>query len=160
MIRAAAALVCAAMLVAGAAAAGERETAEREGRRRFERGEQHFQRGQYPAALAEYEAGYRVTRLPGFLINMAQCYRLTGDLRRARAYYRKYLVVMPTSPRKAEVEGLIRSLDKELDGEADAGRTPRIPSARWWLWTALASSVVGSTVANMAVASDDETAKR
>jgi tetratricopeptide (TPR) repeat protein len=124
-----------------------------QGRRHFELAEQRFQKGQYPAALAEYQAGYELTRLPGFLINIAQCYRLTGDLRRARAYYRKYLVVVPASPRKAEIEAVIRALDRDLSnvgGEPPAraaDQAPRTPSVRWWVWSALASSVVGSTMA-------------
>jgi hypothetical protein len=125
-----------------------------QGRRHFDAAEQHFGRGEYPAALSEYEAGYELTRLPGFLINIAQCYRLTGDLRRARAFYRKYLVVVPASPRKAEIEAIIRALDRDLaslTGEPAAPapeQAPRTPSVRWWIWTALASSVVGGTMAS------------
>jgi hypothetical protein len=133
-----------------------------EGRRRFQAGEQYFQKGAYASALVEYEAGYQLTRLPGFLINIAHCHRLSGDQRKARAFYRKYLLVEPTSPRKAEVEEIIRKLDESLgaDGpgpaEATPGKDPKTPSVRWWLWSALASSVVGSTVANMALAASEE----
>jgi len=107
------------------------------------------------------EAGYHLTRLPGFLINIAHCHRLSGDLRKARAFYRKYLLVVPTSPRKAEVEDIIRKLDEALaaeavPGEAAASKDPKTPSLRWWLWSALASSVVGSTVATMALAASEE----
>jgi hypothetical protein len=145
-------LVCAVLLAAPVHAADPRV----EGRRHFELAEQHFKRADYPAALTEYESGYQLTRLPGFLINIAQCHRLTGDLRKARGYYRKYLVVVPASPRKAEIEAIIRALDKDvaaLSGETPAPpapSTPRTPSVRWWVWTALASSVVGGTVANLA----------
>jgi hypothetical protein len=139
-----------------------------QGRRHFDAAEQHFQKGDYPAALREYEAGYELTRLPGFLINIAQCHRLTGDLRRARAFYRKYLVVVPASPRKGEIEAIIRALDRDLaavTGEAApaAEQAPRTPSVRWWVWTAVASSVVGgtmaATVANSAQV-DDRPARR
>lgn len=128
-----------------------------EGHRRFESGEQHYRRGEYAAALEDYEVGYRLTRLPGFLINMAHCYRLGGDARKARATYRTYLVVEPASSHKAEIEELIRGLDKVVAAE-DGGvarptaARPRTPSVRWWLWSALAASVVGSTVANIALA--------
>jgi hypothetical protein len=116
----------------------------------------------------EYEAGYRLTRLPGFLINVAHCHRLSGDLRKGRAYYRKYLLVMPTSPRKAEVEEIIRKLDQAIADEAGATATEeqaatrelRTPSSRWWLWSALASSVVGSTVATMARDAQEKSAAR
>jgi tetratricopeptide (TPR) repeat protein len=145
------------LLAAGAGVAGE-PSDRAEGRRRFELGEHHYRRGEYPAALEQYEAGYRLTRLPGFLINMAHCYRLSGDARRARATYRKYLVVEPASAHKAEVEELIRSLDRVVAASAPEPaepRKPRIPSPRWWLWSALASSVVGTTVATQAVTGAD-----
>ena len=134
-----------------------------EGRRRFEAGEQYFQRGDWAHALPEYEAGYRLTRLPGFLINIAHCHRLSGDLRKARAFYRKYLLVVPTSPRKAEVEDIIRKLDQALADEAGKGeeepagsKDPKTPSVKWWLWSAVAASLVGSTVATMALAASEE----
>jgi tetratricopeptide (TPR) repeat protein len=166
------------LVVAGAAPAraadepadkqSEREgDARAEGRRHFEAGEQHFAKGEYALALLDYEAGYRLTRLPGFLINIAHCHRLSGDLRKARAFYRKYLLVEPTSPRKAEVEEIIRRIDEKLaerapgEGEAAAAaKEPRTPSAKWWLWSALAGSVVGSTVATMALAAAEEKEKR
>jgi hypothetical protein len=153
-------LVLVAAPVVRADEAGDRA----EGRRRFEAGEQYFQRGAYASAVVEYEAGYQLTRLPGFIINIAHCHRLSGELRKARAFYRKYLLVVPTSPRKAEVEDIIRKLDEALSAEAAPGeeeaapaaKDPRTPSLRWWLWSALASSVVGSTVATMALAASEE----
>jgi tetratricopeptide (TPR) repeat protein len=129
------------------------------GKRHFQLGEQHFQRGEFAEALREYEAGYRVTRLPGFIINIAHCHRLMGDLRKARAHYRRYLLVVPASPRKAEVEEMIATLDRSIasqDGDAAAPRPLHTPSVRWWLWSALASSLVGSTVATMALAASEE----
>jgi tetratricopeptide (TPR) repeat protein len=160
------ALACAALLVAGARRAQADDSALRaEGRRRFEQAEQHFRKGEYQTALELYEAGYRLTRLPGFLINIAHCYRLAGDLRKARATYRKFLLVEPTSPHKAEIEEIIRGLDRALAREPDPAaapepRKPRVPSPRWWLWSALAASVVGtavaSTAANSALADDDK----
>jgi hypothetical protein len=161
-----AALACAALLAVvtpGGALAGDDGAAERAlGRRSFDEAEQHFKKGQFQAALELYEEGYRLTRLPGFLINIAHCYRLTGEARRARATYRKFLIVEPSSPHKAEIEEIIRGLDRAIGrqgGEAAAAaeaRKPRVPSTRWWLWSALAASVVGSTVANMALAEADQ----
>jgi tetratricopeptide (TPR) repeat protein len=157
------ALVVCGLVLAAAGVAKADDAAERaEGRKRFEAGEQYFQRGAYASALVEYEAGYQLTRLPGFLINIAHCHRLSGELRKARAFYRKYLLVVPTSPRKAEVEEIIRKLDEALAAEAVPGeeeaatKDPKTPSLRWWLWSALASSVVGNTVATMALAASEE----
>jgi tetratricopeptide (TPR) repeat protein len=153
----------AALLILALAPAAKAESTDdprAEGRRRFEAGELFFQHGQYASALVEYEAGYQLTRLPGFLINIAHCHRLSGDRRKARAFYRKYLLVEPTSPRKAEVEEIIRKLDEALASEPEetpaTNKEPRTPSVRWWLWSALASSVVGSTVATSALAASEE----
>jgi hypothetical protein len=156
------AFACALLLASRLATADE--AAERaEGRRHFEQAEQHFQRGEFAEALVQYEAGYRLTRLPGFIINVAHCHRLMGDLRKARSYYRRYLVVAPVGPRKDEVEEMIATLDKALaeEGAAEGAEgtrasKPRTPSVRWWLWSAVASSIVGSTVATMALASSED----
>jgi hypothetical protein len=167
LARTIATVACALVLAqsSGARAADKELDQRAEGRRRFEAGEQHFQHSEYPQALVEYEAGYQLTRLPGFLINIAHCHRLSGQLRKARAFYRKYLLVVPTSPRKAEVEEIIRKLDEALTDEAAAAgeegapapaKEPRTPSSRWWLWSALAASVVGGTVANLALAASEE----
>lgn len=143
----------------GSARAGSETDDDRaEGRRRFQLGEEHFAKGQFVEAMREYEAGYQLTRLPGFLINIAHCHRMSGDLRKARGHYRKYLLVAPVSPRRSEVEEIIVELDRaisEEQGGADpaAARKPRVPSVRWWLWSALAGSVVGRTVATMSLAS-------
>lgn len=145
-------------------AAGSPDEDRVEGRRRFQKGEEAFARGQFTEAMREYEAGYHLTRLPGFLINIAHCHRLSGDLRRARGYYRKYLLVAPTTPRRAEVEEIITDLDRGIaadeaegpTGGPGAPRKPKIPSVRWWLWSALAGSVVGRTVATMSLATAEE----
>jgi tetratricopeptide (TPR) repeat protein len=158
-------LICALLVActAGRARAEEEREERAEGRRRFESGEQYYRRGQYQAALEQYQAGYGLTRLPGFLINIGHCYRLEGQARKARATYRTFLVVEPASPHKAEVEELIRALDRTVAEEDAASPTSaarpamtvhklHTPSTRWWLWSALASSVVGSAVANRALA--------
>jgi hypothetical protein len=71
--------------------------------------------------------------------------------------------VVPTSPRKAEVEDIIRKLDETLAAEsapgeeqAAAAKDHKTPSLRWWLWSALAASVVGSTVATSALTASEE----
>ncbi len=133
-------------------------------RERFELAERQFKQGLFAEALTDYEAGYQLAPLPGFLIDIAHCHRMLGDLRKARAYYRKFILVAPQSPRRSEVQEIVKDLDRAIaDGlerpisAADAGgpaakAAPHTPSARWWLWTAVASAVVGSTVASLAVA--------
>jgi tetratricopeptide (TPR) repeat protein len=98
---------------------------ERQARRAYRQAEQHFRGGLFAEALAQYQAGYDAFPLPGFLINIAQCHRRLGDLRKARATYRKFLMVAPESPHAAQVRGLVTELDRliaELDEEANDGK--------------------------------------
>jgi tetratricopeptide (TPR) repeat protein len=108
--------------------------AERESRKHFQIAETRFRAGQFADALAEYQAGYDVLPLPGFLINMAQCQRRMGDLKKARALYSKFLLVAPDSPLVPQVQDLIKELDKllaDLDDEkpAAAQAEPAAPPA-------------------------------
>jgi hypothetical protein len=113
------------------AAAGP-SAAERAARHSFQNAESHFRAGRFAEALAEYQAGYDKAPLPGFLINIAQCHRRLGDLRKARATYHKFVMVAPDSPHVPEVRSLIAELDKlvaDLDGQkaAEAARRQDVP---------------------------------
>ena len=106
-------LMVAALVVAGEASADAANAdAEKQARRSFERAEAHFKTGLFAEALAEYQAGYDILPLPGFLINIAQCQRRMGDLTQARATYRKFIMVAPDSPFVHQVQALITELDK------------------------------------------------
>jgi tetratricopeptide (TPR) repeat protein len=122
----------AALVIAGSPVArGATPAAEREARRDFAAAEGYFKAGQFASALAEYQAGYAASPLPGFLINIAQCQRRLGDLPKARATYQKFLIVAPDSPLVPEVKSLIAELDKLIadlgEGETateDASESP------------------------------------
>jgi tetratricopeptide (TPR) repeat protein len=86
--------------------------AEREARRAFQAAEADFKAGRFTDALASYQSGYAQAPLPGFLINIAQCYRRLGDLPKAKATYQKFVMVAPDSPHVPEVRTLIAELDK------------------------------------------------
>jgi tetratricopeptide (TPR) repeat protein len=107
----------------GAAPAADAET-EREARAHFRQGETHYAAGRYADALSEYEAGYDVQPLPGFLVNIAQCQRRLGSLAVARATYGKFVVVAPDSPLVPEVRGLIEELDR-LIAETETAQLSR-----------------------------------
>ncbi len=151
------AILAAALLLLGlapGAASAQSEPERTASRLHFLRAEALFKDGNYADALTQYEIGYDRLPLPGFLINIAQCHRMLGDLRKARAHYRKFLLVQPTSNRRAEIEALIADLDKgilqqEGASQAESARRAPVaaPSPRPWLWSALASTFVGSTVA-------------
>lgn len=103
---------------------------EAEARRHYQRGEAHFKAGRFSDALDSYEAGYQAAPLPGFLVNIAHCYRRMGDLRRARASYQRFVLVAPDSPLVPEVRQLIAEIDSLLrDLEGPTTPQPVPPSA-------------------------------
>ena len=79
-------------------------------RAHHQRGESLYVAEQYPQALGEFEAGFAVLPLPGFLVNIGQCQRRMGDLVRARAAFERFLAMAPDSPLASEVRTLIREL--------------------------------------------------
>jgi hypothetical protein len=100
--------------------------AERAARAHFRQAETEYAAGRYTEALSEYQAGYEVQPLPGFLVNIAQCQRRIGDLERARATYGKFVIVAPDSPLLPEVRRLIEELDRLI---AETERARALPSA-------------------------------
>jgi hypothetical protein len=113
--------------VGGRPAVAAPSEAERQARRSFKVAEEHFRAGMFAEALTEYQAGYDAFPLPGFLINIAQCQRRLGDLRKARASYQKFIMVAPDSPHVPEVTALIAELDKLIAelGPADEAERAR-----------------------------------
>jgi tetratricopeptide (TPR) repeat protein len=123
------AVLCFAVLAAGAHPASAASEAEREARSAFESAESHFRAGEFADALADYQAGYQASPLPGFLVNIAQCERRLGDLKKARATYQKFVIVAPDSPLVPQVKGLINELDRLLaDLDDDKPAKPTAPS--------------------------------
>ena len=77
----------------------------------YEKGLAAFRMGSFKSALKEYEAGYMLTREPGFLFNMAQVQRELGDKKKAIWLYRSYLS-SPKAKNKAAVQALIKELEQ------------------------------------------------
>lgn len=82
--------------------------------RLYRRGEALFREGRYAAAAQAYSRGYEVSGLPGFLLNMADCYWRLGQLRRARDAYARYLHEDQGSPRAPEVTRRLAEIDASL----------------------------------------------
>jgi tetratricopeptide (TPR) repeat protein len=95
--------------------------AEREARARYAAGEAAFKAGRYRPAVVEFEAGFAAVPKPGFLLNIGHAYRRLGDLHKARAAYKKFLLVDPTSTLHGDVLSLLGELDSALadDDRAD-----------------------------------------
>jgi tetratricopeptide (TPR) repeat protein len=94
-------------------------------REHFKRGTRAYDLGQYQDAIREYEAAYHAKDDPALLFNIAQAYRLAGDLTNAIRSYRSFLRRVPTTENRAEVEQRIEELQKAI---ANKGRIiPVIP---------------------------------
>jgi hypothetical protein len=105
-------------------------TAEDEQRARdlYARAEKSFDVGKFAEALTDYQAAYEAKPLPGFLFNIAQCYRNMGNYERARFFFRRYLTVEPHAPNHRRVEELISEMTKKIDAQGAApATTPTTP---------------------------------
>lgn len=108
------ALVLVAAIDSAARAEGAGKDAEKEARRLFQSAELSFNVGKFAEALADYQAAYEAKPLPGFLFNIAQCYRNMGDYERARFFFRRYLSLDPRSPNRRRVEALTDEMTRKL----------------------------------------------
>src|SRR4051812_37399458 len=77
--------------------------AEREARAHYAQGQAAFNAGRYDQAVAEFEAGFAALPRPGFLLNIGHSERRRGNLRKARAAYKKFLLVEPTTKLRDDV---------------------------------------------------------
>jgi tetratricopeptide (TPR) repeat protein len=85
-----------------------------EAKKHYNRGLAHFNLREYKDAAKEFGDGYRLVPDPVFLYNLGQCHRLLDNAEEALHFYRAYLHAKPDAPNRAEVEGRIDALDKEL----------------------------------------------
>ena len=83
------------------------------------KGNEHYNLGEFDAALVAYRRAYQVKPLAEFLFNLAQCHRKLGQHKEAIAMYQSYLVGVPNAENRAIVEDLIGESKSAL---ADAER--------------------------------------
>ena len=88
-------------------------------RSHYEIGNGKYELGLYCDAIAEFAAGYRLLRKPGFLINLGQSYRKLNELGRAREMYERYLSEAPLDdPDRKDVTGVLAKLDGATESSA------------------------------------------
>lgn len=99
-----------------------------EAKARFAAGNKAFEKGEYREAVSEFQGGYMLTRNPGFLLNIAVCYRKLGELEQALSHFKDYLKAEPQSPRKAEVQKQINELQAQVgpQNEPDGKKGPAL----------------------------------
>src|SRR5262249_51734692 len=109
-------------------------------------GVQHYDLGEYAAALAAFKDAYRNYESPSLLYNIGQCHRRLHEKAEALRAYRMYLNEVPNAPDRRSVESQIRELEAEIAADealrarssqaASPRRTPL--HKRWWLWATVA----------------------
>jgi hypothetical protein len=104
-----------ALVLALASPALGADGATEQARQHYEIGTQQYDLGHWDDAIREFEKAYELRPDPSFLYNLAQAYRRKGDYRRALDLYKNYLVKVPKTPQRAEIEERINSLQKQID---------------------------------------------
>jgi tetratricopeptide (TPR) repeat protein len=102
----------------------------------FEKGETAYRLGEFREALAQYKSALAIVQRPSIVLNIGQCYRQLGEIKRALFYYRLYLAdwarahPQEKSPYGKEVSAHIVELEKKLAAQkaerdkAIGGSTP------------------------------------
>lgn len=112
-----------AVLLSGRARAEDTQRA----RELFQEGTTFFDVGQFDKAIDAWQRGYKEKSDPGFLYNIAQAYRLSGDPAKAIFFYRGFLRNSPRAPNRAEIEQKIAALQKQIAEQEHARPAAVVP---------------------------------
>ena len=128
LVRVAACVVGVAVWAGAARAeAPDREASLRQARQHFINGKKAFEAKRYPAALAEFQAGYDLEPRRGFLLDMGHAARKMGDLPRARELYQRFLQTDPPDAERRMAQQFAREIDRKLAQTAPAPAKPAPP---------------------------------
>jgi len=84
----------------------------------------HYSLGKFKEAAEEYQGAFELHPDPALLYNIAQCFRLDGNIERAAFFYRSYLRNNPSARNREEVEGRIADMERLI---ADKNNTQQKP---------------------------------
>jgi len=119
-----AAMVCA--VLSGGAAQAQGDSAKREAFAVFKEGKAHFDRGEWPEAIALFQKSYEIYPAPELLYSIAQAYRNANDCPHAIESFRLYLEKKPDASNRGSVEQQLANLEarcaakaKEDEGSAE-----------------------------------------
>jgi hypothetical protein len=109
-------------IAAPAAAAGNVAKA----KRLFRQAEKQFAAGAYQQALELYQQAYKAKPLPGFHLNIGQCYRNLARCEKAIEHYRQYVAASKNPKHRSDAEKLIQFCEEELARSQPA--PPSVPA--------------------------------
>jgi tetratricopeptide (TPR) repeat protein len=95
----------------------------------YELGTRYWDVGQYDKALDAFRSAYAHRADPALLFNVAQCLRKLKRTQEALDMYRTFLRRAPRSPKRADVERTIETLELELAAAPTPVAPPPIPVA-------------------------------
>ncbi len=84
----------------------------------FEKGELHYQQGEFTKALSAYRLAHKTYRHPAFIFNIAQCHRQLKHYSKALFFYRLFLAEQPNASNKSGVKRRIREMKKQVAKQA------------------------------------------
>ena len=111
------------VFMASGAAPARADDAQR-ARELFTQGNTYFDLGQFDKAIDAWQNGYQLKNDPGFLYNIAQAYRTTGEAQKAIFFYKRYLSNSPKAHNRTEVEQKIEALQKQISLQEQAKDLP------------------------------------
>ncbi|HEX6836513.1 MAG TPA: hypothetical protein VF334_08060, partial [Polyangia bacterium] len=95
-----------------------------EAREHYKKGTKAFELGAYDEAVAEYSAAYRLRDDPALLYNLGQAHRLANHPTEALHFYRLFLMKVPSTPNRVEVETKIDELQRLVDQQKKTQNLP------------------------------------
>ena len=81
----------------------------------FDKGQAHYQAGEYQAAIESFLSAYELVHDPVYLFNIAQSYRKIANCVGAYDYYARYLAEAKDAPNRDKVSGWLRELEPCAD---------------------------------------------
>jgi tetratricopeptide (TPR) repeat protein len=84
-----------------------------EARRHYAKGTKAYEIGAYDEAIKEYGEAYKLIDDPALLFNLGQAHRLAGHTVEALRAYRMFLLKVPDSPNRTEVQQRIGELQQQ-----------------------------------------------
>jgi tetratricopeptide (TPR) repeat protein len=90
-------------------------------REHYSKATRAYEVGQYDEAIAEFATAYKLKDDPSILFNLAQAHRMGGHRDEALRTYRMFLLKVPDSPNRREVEAIINTLSQQ-NGSEDPDR--------------------------------------
>ncbi|MSP62219.1 MAG: hypothetical protein EXR72_18180 [Myxococcales bacterium] len=94
----------------------------------YRRASKLYDQRRYLEAATEFEAAYAAKDDPVFLYNVAQAYRLAGELEGALSAYGSYLKRSPRASNREEVDARILELQKAIEQQRQAPAQPPLPT--------------------------------